>query len=107
MTWRVAPFLVPNNETKADMILRYHLSSWFVLATLGLPTSAVSQGLPNLLTRAERSDYEETSTYEDVMAFLTTVAEASPLIQLTTFGTTSEGRSMPLAVVGGQDLRLH
>ncbi len=105
MTWRITPWpcLLPClyiMKPNPDMIMRYHLSSWFVLAALGLPTGAVSQSLPNLLTRAERSNYEETSTYEDVMAFLNTVAEASPLIQLTTFGTTSEGRSMPLAVVG-------
>ena len=64
-----------------------------------LPIEVAGQGLANLQTRAERSNYEETGTYQDVMDFLTVVAEASPLIQLTTFGTTFEGRDMPLVVV--------
>ena len=60
----------------------------------------VVNALNDLQTRAERTDYEETSTYEDVQQFLQVVASASPRISLTAFGTTFEGRSMPLAVVG-------
>lgn len=75
-------------------------TAWLVLVLSGMPTAATGQDLDRLFTRAEQSNFEETSTYDDVMAFLRTVAEASPRIQLTTFGTTSEGRSMPLAVVG-------
>jgi hypothetical protein len=56
--------------------------------------------LTQLKTRAESSDYKETSRYDDVTAFLNTVAQSSPLIHLTTFGYTSEGRALPLAVVG-------
>jgi hypothetical protein len=75
-------------------------AAWLVLVSSCLPTAAAGQDLDRLLTRAERSNFEETSTYDEVMAFLRTVADASPRIQLTTFGTTFEGRSMPLAVVG-------
>ena len=73
-------------------------TSCLLLASLCLPIAVTGQGLQDLLTRAERSNYEETSTYDDVMGFLNAVAEASPLIQLTTFGTTVEGRAMPLAI---------
>ena len=69
-------------------------------ASTVLPIEVAGQGLANLQTRAERSNYQETGTYQDVMDFLNVVAEASPLIQLTTFGTTFEGRDMPLVVVG-------
>ena len=62
-----------------------------------------AQSLGDLQTKAERTNYEETSTYEDVTQFLSVVAEASPLIHLTTFGTTLEGRAMPLVVVGHVD----
>ena len=55
---------------------------------------------PTPLTRAERSQFRETSRYADVVAFLDTVDRASPLIHLTTFGYTWEGRALPLAVVG-------
>lgn len=58
--------------------------------------SALSQ----LKTRAERTDYRETSRYEDVVSFLNTAAENSELVHLTTMGYTFEGRPLPLAIVG-------
>ena len=51
-------------------------------------------------TRAERTNYVETSRYDDVVAFLNTVAKESRLVHNTTFGQTVEGRALPLAVVG-------
>src|SRR5437867_12858992 len=60
------------------------------------PQSALTQ----LKTRAERTNYVETSRYDDVVAFLDTVAKASSLVHTTTFGYTFEGRPLPLAVVG-------
>jgi Zinc carboxypeptidase len=60
-------------------------------------THAAAQVRP--LTRAERSNFVETSRYADVRAFLDTVAAASPRIHLTTFGYTFEGRALPLAIV--------
>jgi hypothetical protein len=52
------------------------------------------------MTRPERTDFRETSRYADVVAFMEASDRASPLIHLTTFGTTNEGRALPLAVVG-------
>ena len=52
------------------------------------------------LTRAERTDYRETSSYADVVDFLERAAAASPLVHYTTYGYTTEGRALPLAVVG-------
>jgi hypothetical protein len=54
----------------------------------------------SLQTRAERTDYRETSRYDDVTVFLQTVANASPAVHLTDFGYSFEGRALPLAVVG-------
>lgn len=51
-------------------------------------------------TRAERSGYVETSTYDDVMTFVRSADAASARIHLTTFGYTMEGRALPLVVVG-------
>ena len=61
---------------------------------------AQSSSLATLQTRAERSDFTETSRYDDVLAFLNVVDQASPLVHITSFGYTFEGRSLPLAVVG-------
>jgi hypothetical protein len=51
-------------------------------------------------TRAERTNYVETSRYDDVVRFLETIAKESPLVHNATFGNTVEGRALPLAVVG-------
>jgi hypothetical protein len=53
-----------------------------------------------LKTRAERTGYQETSRYDDVMQFMRELATASPRIRLSTFGYSFEGRALPLAVVG-------
>ncbi len=52
------------------------------------------------LTRPERTDYAETSRYDDVIAYMKQMAAVSPQIHLTTYGYTYEGRPLPLAVIG-------
>jgi Zinc carboxypeptidase len=56
--------------------------------------------LTELKTRAERTNFNETSRYDDVIAFLKTVDEASDLVHVTSYGYSFEGRALPLAVVG-------
>ncbi|MDX1396682.1 MAG: M14 family metallopeptidase, partial [Gemmatimonadota bacterium] len=64
--------------------------------TAAMPVSAQD----DLLTTAERSGFVDTSSYEDVVAFTRAVARADPRMHLTTYGHTSEGRALPLVVVG-------
>ena len=67
------------------------------------PTRAQSRpaaSLAGLTTRAERSNFTETSRYDDVQQFLAAVDQASDLVHLTSFGYSFEGRSLPLAIVG-------
>jgi len=59
-----------------------------------------SAGLSELRTIPEKTDYRETSRYQDVVAFLAAADRASPLVLTTFFGYTSEGRALPLAIVG-------
>jgi hypothetical protein len=59
-----------------------------------------TQSLADLKTTAEASGYQSTSSYDDVVRFMKTVDAASPLVHYTTYGKTSEGRDMPMAVVG-------
>ncbi len=65
---------------------------------------AVSVALPataqDLRTRAELSNFVETSSYEDVVAFMRAAAAADPRMHYSTYGHTSEGRALPLVVVG-------
>jgi hypothetical protein len=65
--------------------------------------AATTAELASLKTRAESSEFKETSRYDDVVSFMQAVAKASPKVRLTTFGKTFEGRALPLAVVGAPD----
>lgn len=55
------------------------------------------------LTRAESSDYTETSRHGDVMAFIAALAaEGDPRLHVSGFGASPEGRALPLLVLSGQ-----
>jgi hypothetical protein len=56
--------------------------------------------IADLKTTPEATDFKSTSSYEDVVKFMKTIDDASPIVFYTTYGTTHEGRGMPLAVVG-------
>ena len=71
-----------------------------VLALAAAACVGASSDPEDLRTRAERTAYTETSRYEDVVELMEVVAERSDLIHLTTFGYTTEGRALRLAVVG-------
>src|SRR5262249_36513469 len=57
--------------------------------------------LADLRTKAEASGYTSTSSYDEVVAFMKAVAQTSPkTVFYATYGTTTEGRAMPIAIVG-------
>ena len=68
----------------------------------------VPQGAPgqpgdagsDLLTRAERTGYRETTAYHEVVQLVDSAAALSDRVHATSFGTTLENRSLPLVVVG-------
>ncbi len=80
--------------------LAFCLTLGLAVATTGPAPDAQGQALAALRTRAERTNYRETSRYDDVQAFLEAVDEASPIVHVTTFGRSFEGRALPLAVAG-------
>ena len=49
---------------------------------------------------AERTRFEETSRVEDVSTFLAALGSQTPRIRVETFGTSEEGRPLPLVVIG-------
>jgi hypothetical protein len=61
--------------------------------------SLSGQQAPDLRTRAETSNYEETSTYDDVMRIVKAIASGSPLANYESYGKTEEGREMPLLIL--------
>lgn len=50
-------------------------------------------------TVAETSDYKATSRYADVVTFCDALAARSPRVKVSTFGTSAEGRKLPLLVL--------
>ena len=73
----------------------------FLMTSLAVSAQTGTAALTQLQTRPERTDFHDTSTYQDVVDFMQAVAKAAPAkVFLTTFGETNEKRSLPLAVVG-------
>jgi hypothetical protein len=74
---------------------------------LALSAAALNaQSLPEedlLLTRAERTEFRETTRYGEVVDLATRLARRGSDIHLTTMGYTTEGRALPLLVVGAPD----
>lgn len=59
-----------------------------------------------LLTRAESSSFRETSLHADVMAFIAALhARNDPRLHVTSFGTSPQGRELPLLVLSTRGVR--
>ncbi|HSG81968.1 MAG TPA: M14 family metallopeptidase [Gemmatimonadota bacterium] len=74
-----------------------------LVLVLALPGSALGQtggARFDRMTRPELTDYEETSRYADVMAFVEEAVAQAPWMHLTMMGYSMEGRALPLVVVG-------
>jgi zinc carboxypeptidase len=85
----------------ADAIRSLAVSTLLAFLALGAPVCA--QSIDDLLTRAEQSDFIETSSYDDVIDMVEQLAARSDEVHLTSFGYTNEGRSLPLLVLGADD----
>ncbi len=53
----------------------------------------------DLRSRAEVTDYKETSRYTDVMEFIAKLQTLSDAVKVETFGVTTEGRQLPLVIL--------
>ncbi|MBN1223989.1 MAG: M14 family metallopeptidase [Candidatus Aminicenantes bacterium] len=69
-----------------------------LLSSAILSASVPSQEKP--LTMAEKSEFTATSRYADVMKFIQKLQRLTPLIRLETLGVSTEGREIPLCVIG-------
>jgi hypothetical protein len=54
---------------------------------------------PDLRTQAEISDYQETTRYDDVVRLVDGIVASSPLARSERFGTSGEGRALPLLML--------
>ena len=69
-----------------------------VLLLVAATTSMAAQSTGRQ-TRAEMTNYEETSTYADVMFVIDDLVKSSPLVHAESFGKSEEGRELPLVVI--------
>lgn len=67
-----------------------------LLTALSLLVATQSQAGP--LTRAESTNYQETSTYADVVKFLDDLKASGAPITISSSGTSTEGRKIPLVI---------
>jgi len=58
-----------------------------------------------LSVKAELKDYKETSTYEDVMKFLSDATRLSDLVKVLTLTTSTEGRMVPLVILSKEGVK--
>jgi len=71
------------------------------MVVLVVISSAASAQTPEnpLKTRAELTNYEETSRYGDVVRFFNQLQQRTSLMRLENFGASHEGRTLPLAIL--------
>ncbi|MEN8008111.1 MAG: M14 family metallopeptidase [Candidatus Krumholzibacteriota bacterium] len=81
------------------MMTRSRIFTMLTLLTGVLVLSGAASAVP---TPFEESGGLRTPTYENTMAWFADLAEGSPLIELTTFGTSPQGRSLPLVIADRQ-----
>ena len=68
------------------------------LRTIALVSVFLAPGLSAQTTRAERTDYRQTSTYADVVAFLDSLQTITQDLRLGSMATSPEGRAVPYII---------
>ncbi|MEZ5198110.1 MAG: M14 family metallopeptidase [Bacteroidales bacterium] len=70
-----------------------------LMAIIALANSFFAMSQSELLTTAEKTNFESTSTYEEVVEFIQTLDRSSDILKLENFATTVEGRDIPLMII--------
>jgi hypothetical protein len=77
--------------------VRTGLLSLFLITSLMIMPTAQAQD-DSLKTRAEISNYEETTRYGEVISFINELQRGADKLRVETFGRTEEGRALPLMI---------
>jgi hypothetical protein len=77
-------------------------TAFLCLLVCFLTLNSHAQSLPQ--SRPERTNYEETSRYADVMEFISGLQKKSKEVVISSFGKTGEGRDLPLVILSRQSI---
>lgn len=69
---------------------------FLIVTSCGLNAQSWSE---DLILTPEKSNFEKTSTYGDVMKFINTIKDLSPNIRVTTIGKSPMGKEIPLVIL--------
>jgi murein tripeptide amidase MpaA len=79
-----------------------------LLTLLGFQQIIMAQSTPPPIppewqTHAEKTDYRETPRYDETISYSRRLASASPLIRFQSFGSSGEGRDLPLLIAASNN----
>src|SRR5262245_1355676 len=84
----------------AVQLLWYHTQSCgYRPTTLFISGSSIVTNTQQWLTKAERTNFQETSRYAEDIEFCGRLEKASPYVRFTNFGKSPEGRELPLLII--------
>jgi len=69
-----------------------------VIGVMALVSACFTPALTGQTTRAERTDYGQTSSYADVLAFLDSLQTMTRDLRVGTLGSSPEGRAVPYVI---------
>ncbi len=72
----------------------------FLLVFSAASVFSLDESKKNPLTVPEKTEFKETSRYQDVVEFIGQLQKKSSLIRVETMGTSTEGREIPLVIIG-------
>jgi len=68
------------------------------------PLASPSTQVPDQwLTKVERTNFHETPRYDETLSFYKLMAKASPWVKIESFGTSPQGRNLPLVIVSNDN----
>lgn len=71
----------------------------FAVTTFDLQAQSKQVWSEKLMITPEKSNFEKTSGYEDVLAFINSIKEMSPYIQVSSIGKSPMGKDIPLLIL--------
>ena len=88
-------YIFTANSITEEMVIRL-----LFVVTIALFAGIDGSGQIEIMTRAEKSDYNSTSDYKDVTDFIDELKSTTEYLRVETIAKSAEGRDIPLLVIG-------